>query len=958
MHDLDDTLRLPASVPEPPRPVLPLAAALVPVAGAAVLWWLTASPTVWWMAALGPLMAAASFLDGLRGSRRTRRRARRAAAATLVRLTGAIEERHEAERRRAWRRTPDVAGYVTDPDEIWRVVPGRDELLVVGRGEVTSALRIEGETTTREARALRGRAATLADAPVVVPVAAGVAVVGPALAAAAVARALLLQLCLAQPPGRLRLAGDGAHGPALPHAEATAGIVVSVGTGDRPVPADVDVPIVRVAPGAPPPPRCAAVLTLDDAGGVDGARLDHGGVSRRVRVEAVSREQAARIAAMLAARATTLGHRVDGAAWVDELPVADRGAASSLGAVVGTTAGDPVVLDLVDDGPHAVVIGVTGSGKSELLTTWIVGMCRGRTPQEVSFLLVDFKGGRTFDALAMLPHVTGVLTDLDEARTVRAVDSLRAEVRHRERVLRTAGARDIDEARGLLPRLVIVVDEYAALVGAHPDLHELFADLAARGRALGLHLLLASQRASGAFRDGVLANAPLRIAFRVTDAADARTILGRDDAVHLSGAAAARGTALVRRAADSAPRTVRVARCGPAAIDALRVASADHAPARRPWLPPLPERISIAEARAVVAPDVGTDAAPTAAGREDSPAARRRRSDRRAPVPLVLGVVDEPDRQRRSALVLDAGTAGFAVIGGPGSGRSSLLRTVAAQAERCVRVEGDLEDAWDRVMALDGAPPGTVVLVDDADAIAARLPPDHAAAWVAALERAAREARSRGIVIALTASRATGPLGRVVDLLPGRAILALPTRADHVAAGGAPGEHLRDEPPGRGRWGSRLVQFALPDSGGGGEDASRPDGTASGDRAPVWRVGAGEPAGLVIADGPRADAVRAGLTASGVEVIPIAAVADAGSAQAVPRVVLGAPEDWLAQWRLLGTTRSRGELVVDAGCAAEYRAVTGRRELPPYVAPGAGRAWSVRADTPPRRVALPTGARR
>ncbi|MFM9597196.1 hypothetical protein ACKI1O_48535, partial [Streptomyces scabiei] len=95
-----------------------------------------------------------------------------------------------------------------------------------------------------------------------------------------------------------------------------------------------------------------------------------------------------------------------------------------------------------------------------------------------------------------------------------------------------------------------------------------------------------------------------------------------------------------------------------------------------------------------------------------------------------------------------------------------------------------LEDAWDRVTALDDAVAGTVVVVDDADALAARLPADHAAQWIGALERVAREARSRGIVLVLTASRATGPLGRVIDLLPQRAILALPTRADHVAAGG------------------------------------------------------------------------------------------------------------------------------------------------------------------------------
>ncbi|MFV4915041.1 FtsK/SpoIIIE domain-containing protein, partial [Microbacterium lacticum] len=247
----------------------------------------------------------------------------------------------------------------------------------------------------------------------------------------------------------------------------------------------------------------------------------------------------------LAERAATLGQRGDAAVAWEDLPAAGSGAggvgvdggggSGSLAAVVGVSGGEPVTLDLVADGPHAVVIGVTGSGKSELLTTWILAMCRSRSPREVSFLLVGFKGGRTFDALVALPHVTGVLTDLDEDRALRAVESLRAEIRHRERVLEESGARDIVEAAGALSRLVIVVDEYAALVAVHPGLHDLFADIAARGRALGMHLVLASQRAAGAFRDGVLANAPLRIAFRVTDAADSRAVLGQDDAVRLPG---------------------------------------------------------------------------------------------------------------------------------------------------------------------------------------------------------------------------------------------------------------------------------------------------------------------------------------------------------------------------------------------------------------------------------------
>ncbi|MBF9336491.1 cell division protein FtsK, partial [Microbacterium lacticum] len=180
MHDdLDEPLRLPAAPPAPPRPGLPVAAAIVPVVGAVVLWQLTGSPTALWFAALGPLMAIASFADGLRSARRAKRRARREAAGALVDLGREVEERHAEERRRAWRRTPDVAGYADDPDEIWRVVPGRADVIVVGRGAARSALRLDGDAQEADARAVRRRARTAGDMPVHVPREAGIAVSGP-----------------------------------------------------------------------------------------------------------------------------------------------------------------------------------------------------------------------------------------------------------------------------------------------------------------------------------------------------------------------------------------------------------------------------------------------------------------------------------------------------------------------------------------------------------------------------------------------------------------------------------------------------------------------------------------------------------------------------------------------------------------------------------------------------------
>nr|WP_241748144.1 MULTISPECIES: FtsK/SpoIIIE domain-containing protein [Microbacterium] len=914
----DEPLRLPTPPAPVSRPPLPLMAAIVPVVGAVVLWRVTGSMFALWFAALGPLMAAASVLDGLRGRRKQRRAAAREADAAFDRADASLRRRHDRERHARWVRYPDVAGYARTGDDVWRAVPGRGDALVIGRGLDASAVRVSGGDDTARARDLRRRAQRLDDAPVTVPLHAGVAVVGPPTPAAAVVRALALQVCLAQPPGTVRVLDEGTLcPPGLPHAHG--GRTLYAGDAGRRLPNDIDIPLVRVAPGAPPPPRCAAVLTLT---GADTARLDHDGTSRDVRVEAVSAGQAAAVAEALRDRAATLAGAADAPTTLTALlDAAPRPHPSSLAAPIGTTADRPAVLDLVADGPHAIVIGVTGSGKSELLTSWIVALCAAHTPSDVCFLLVDFKGGRTFDALEPLPHVTGVLTDLDETAALRAVESLRAEIRHRERVLADADARDVAEADGALPRLVIVVDEYAALVAAHPALHELFGDIAARGRALGMHLVLASQRAAGVFRDAVLANAPLRISLRVADAGDSRAVLGTDEAALLSGAADAVGTALVRRAADSAARTVRVARCEPGTIAALAVRHAGAGKARRPWLPALPEKIPLQPLR--------------------------------RPEAIVLGVADEPEHQRQPTVVLDPGEPGLVVVGQAGAGRTTVLRAIAAQAARQHWVGGSPEQAWDAIGEITAAERGTVVLVDDVDALLTRLPGDYAIQAAERLERSAREARARGILLVLSTQRLGGPVARIADLLPRRLLLALPSRADHVAAGGDSRDHVPDAPPGRGRWGRTLLQVADPGDAPAAsiDDLRHARGQAAACHYPGRRATA-----FVTPGGAATRAVLREWMDAGVPTHALDEVAAAGTRKLPPgAVVWGPPDAWLAQWRMLALARTDADLLVDAACAAEYRSVTGSRDLPPFALAGAGRAWLHRADRDEavRRVLLP-----
>ncbi|MDJ1113050.1 FtsK/SpoIIIE domain-containing protein [Microbacterium dauci] len=899
-----EPISLPRGPESPQRPPIPILAASVPVAGALVLWAVTGSPFALWFALLGPLIAVASVADAARGSRRSRRRHVAQSRIALVAARAEVDRRHDAERAERWTRHPDVAHFLEQPDAVWRTVAARDGVLVVGAGAGESELRVTGGEGDGDADEVRRGAAQLTEAPVLVPLTTGIAVIGPPVLAAAVARGLALQVCLSLPPGRLRLVEDGpGWTTGMPHRDAAIGLLLQLRETGGLVGADVDVPIIVVPEGAPAPPRCGAVLRLT---GPATARLDLEGSTIDVAVEPISTAHAAAVAAHLADRATrALGRSAHETVAFDDLvaaqPIASPDAAV---AAFASSSSQPLLVDLVGDGPHAIVTGVTGAGKSELLTSWVVALCAAHTPSELAFLLVDFKGGRTFDHLTALPHVTGVLTDLDETTAIRAIRSLRAEVRHREQQLADAGSRDIAEAPAL-GRLVIVVDEYAALVVAHPELHDLFGDLAARGRALGIHLILATQRATGVFRDAVLANAPLRISLRVTDAADSRAVLGVDDAARLPGRADARGLALVRRAGDAAPVAARVARCDRDSLERV-VAHTAGAPARRPWLPALPTVVPL-------------DAV-------------------RRPGAVVLGLEDEPERQRQEPVVWDEGDVGLAVIGGSGSGRSSLVAAIAAQAPT-VHVGVDAEAAWDALARLDEVPRGAVVAVDDLDAVLAGLPAEYAAGALERLEGALRGARARGIRLVVTTQRMSGGVARLVELMPRRVVLALPSRTDHVAAGGHLDDHAPDLPAGRGRIGRTLLQVAL---------TSEPLLVEVGvETAPPWHPGR-RPAAVVAPAGPPTRRLVAAWERMGIEVQSV----EGGTRLRRGAVAIGAPDAWLAQWRLLADARADADLVVDASCAGEYRALTGLRDLPPFAHPGQGRAWVHAPDRPVRRVRL------
>ena len=160
-------------------------------------------------------------------------------------------------------------------------------------------------------------------------------------------------------------------------------------------------------------------------------------------------------------------------------------------------------------------------------------LAAGSSPEHLTFVLVDYKGGATFDACADLPHTVGLVTDLDDRLAERALTSLEAELRRRERLLRAVGAADLADYRSVpgrapLPRLVVVVDEFAALSAELPAFVPALVGIAQRGRSLGIHLVLATQRPAGVVSDDIRANTNLRLALRLHDRADAKDVVGDD----------------------------------------------------------------------------------------------------------------------------------------------------------------------------------------------------------------------------------------------------------------------------------------------------------------------------------------------------------------------------------------------------------------------------------------------
>jgi DNA segregation ATPase FtsK/SpoIIIE, S-DNA-T family len=411
------------------------------------------------------------------------------------------------------------------------------------------------------------------------------------------------------------------------------------------------------------------------------------------------------------------------------------GEESMLRVPLGVGAEGPVLLDLKESalggvGPHGLVVGATGSGKSELLRTLVSALAMTHSPELLSLVLVDFKGGATFAGLTELPHVAGLITNLadDLSLVERVRAALHGEQQRRQKLLRLAGNADslsdyqLRRAAGAtgpdgrpleaLPYLLVVVDEFGELLAQRNDFIELFVQIGRVGRSLGMHLLLATQRLEEGRLRGLESHLSYRICLRTFTSGESRAVIGTADAFALPAVpgsaflkvadgelvrfraacmsvpyeppgAAANGDMVVgfglRRAGQSGEAAVAAAAgeaagrraVGVGGLTALAVAAdrleGSGQPVHQVWLPPLP---------AVIPLDVlaGPVSAAAARGWQATLWAGGR-------LAFPVGLVDLPFQQRQEPLVLDLATHGnVVVVGAPQSGKSTLVRTVLLSA--------------------------------------------------------------------------------------------------------------------------------------------------------------------------------------------------------------------------------------------------------------------------------------
>lgn len=398
-----------------------------------------------------------------------------------------------------------------------------------------------------------------------------------------------------------------------------------------------------------------------------------------------------------------------------------------------TPAGQPLELDIKESaeggmGPHGLCIGATGSGKSEFLRTLVLAMITSHSPEALNLVLVDFKGGATFLGLEGVPHISAIITNLENELTMvdRMHDALAGEMNRRQELLRSAGnfpnVTEYERARANgadldpLPALFVVVDEFSELLSQKPGFAELFVMIGRLGRSLHIHLLLASQRLEEGKLRGLDSHLSYRIGLKTFSAGESRSVLGVPDAYHLPSVP---GSAFLKCDADEPLRfntcyvsgeyvkpqvSARTGRTTPGVgspklFTATPVEKDPVAPTAVPDAPREPVAHDGSSATRTTLLDVVVSRL-RGHGRpahevwlpplDDSPAVNDLLPDpvwsdpqnRNGRLWLPMGVVDRPYEQRRDILTIDlSGAQGnVAVVGGPQSGKSTAMRTMIMSA--------------------------------------------------------------------------------------------------------------------------------------------------------------------------------------------------------------------------------------------------------------------------------------
>ncbi|MCH4209161.1 FtsK/SpoIIIE domain-containing protein [Bifidobacterium sp.] len=350
---------------------------------------------------------------------------------------------------------------------------------------------------------------------------------------------------------------------------------------------------------------------------------------------------------------------------------------SGLRAVMAMARTGPFAIDLERQGPHALVAGTTGSGKSVLLQSWCLALALANPPDRVQFVFLDFKGGSAFARLEALPHVVGSVCDLDLNHAVRALLAVENELSRRERLVASHRAGDITGLRERPASLVIVVDEFHALSGQLPDYVGRLSRIASLGRSLGMHVIACTQNPLGQVSADMKANMSLNICLRVRDGLQSHELLGSAKAAAISpelpGIAycndGAQAQAIRCAAANDIDRLVL------ATQSAQRFRGGHSSPAL--FSAPLPRSVHRLSDHLGYEPTVSRDAVPFALGDTG--------------VDMIVASVP-------------VGRGNIAIIGSQGRGKTTLLHALGGQICALAHAAAGLQVRWtDRKH--DGMPP-------------------------------------------------------------------------------------------------------------------------------------------------------------------------------------------------------------------------------------------------------------